>query len=108
MASLSDFGIASIDTALTRRFKLRHQLQTGEVVLDEVGAFHHQCAYNEEVMFEAEGAGDLPSDFALAGGGPTIAGVTGGVTLVDSTGRRQRTGQANEWSAGGEHAAGAS
>lgn len=102
--ALDDYGITSIDTALTRSFKVRRQLSEGEVVVDEVGAFEHACAYNEEVMFEATGFGDLPADFALAGTGPTISGLSGGVSLVKNTGLRQRTGQPNEWTADGEHA----
>lgn len=107
MATIDSFGIVSIDTALTRQFKLRYQLTKGDVVLDEDGEFAHACAYNEEVFFEAEGSGDLPADFGLAGGGPTIVGISGGVSLVDTTDERQRSGQPNEWSASGEHAASA-
>ena len=104
MADLDDFGIVSISTALTRQFKLTQSLSQGDVVLTEVGLFHHACAYNEEVMFEAEGYGDLPNDFGLAGAGPTVAGLSGGVSLIDSAGKSQRTGNPNEWTAGGEHA----
>lgn len=104
MADLDDFGVSSIDTALTRQFKLTHSLTKGDVVLTEVGLFHHACAYNEEVMFEGEGFGDLPADFGLAGAGPTITGLSGGVSLVDSIGRAMRTGNPNEWSGSGEHA----
>lgn len=102
MADLDDFGIASISTALTSQFTLRNTLQESEVILDEDGLFHHACAYGEEWMFEAEGAGDIPADFALAGSGMTIVGVTGGVTVVDSSGERQQTGQANRWTGSGE------
>lgn len=104
MAALDDFGIVSIDTALTRQFKLTRSLSLGDVVLTEAGLFNHACAYNEEVMFEAEGSGDLPSDFGLAGAGPTVSGLSGGVSLVDSTGESQTTGNPNEWTASGEHA----
>lgn len=104
MATIDSFSIVSIATALTTQFKLRHQLTEGDVVLDEDGVFAHACAYNEEVFFEAEGAGDLPADFGLASGGPTIVGVSGGVSLIDSGDERQRSGQPNEWSASGEHA----
>jgi hypothetical protein len=104
MADLDDFGIVSIDTALTSQFKLTRSLSQGDVVLTEAGLFHHACAFNEEVMFEAEGYGDLPSDFGLASAGPTVSGLSGGVSLVDTAGQSQRTGNPNEWSASGEHA----
>jgi hypothetical protein len=104
MPALDTFGIQSISTALTRQFRLRKTVQTGDVVLTSVGAFNHLCAYNEEYMFDGEGSGDLPADFALAGAGPTISGLSGGITVIDSTGERQRTGQPNDWTASGEHA----
>lgn len=105
MAALDDFGIDSIDTALTSEFKVIRSLSESDVVTTEAGLFSHACAYNEEVMFEASGYGSLPTDFALAGVGPTVSGLTGGVSLIDSTSLRQRVGQPDEWSATGEHAA---
>lgn len=104
MADLDTFAIQSIDTALTKTFTLRKTIQVGDVVLDEVGKFEHACGFQEEYMFEADGCGDIPADFALAGVGPTIAGLSGGITVVDGTGERQRVGAPNEWTASGEHA----
>lgn len=104
MADLDTFGIQSISTALVRQFRRRTTLQTGDVVLTSVGAFNHACAYNEEHFFEAEGNGDLPADFAIASAGPTISGLSGGISIVDSASERQRTGQPNDWSASGEYA----
>jgi len=104
MPTIDAFGIQSVTTALVRQIRIRRTLQTGDVVLTTVGAFHHACAYNEETMFEAEGSGDLPNDFALASAGPTITGLTGGISIVDSVSERQRTGNPNDWSASGEHA----
>lgn len=104
MADLDDFGIVSIATAFTRKFGLKNTLQETPVVLTEVGEFSTAWAFNEEYMFDAEGAGDLPADFALAGVGPTITGLTGGVTLIDKAGEGQKVGEANGWSASGEHA----
>lgn len=104
MADLDDFGITSIETAFTRQFRMQNTLQETPVVLTEVGEFAAAWGFNEEWMFEAEGAGDLPADFALAGVGPTIAGLTGGVTLIDKAGESQKVGEANGWKASGEHA----
>lgn len=104
MADLDDFGISSIDTAFTRQFNLKNTLQETPPVLTEVGEFSAAWAFNEEYMFDAEGAGHLPADFALAGAGPTIAGLTGGVTLIDKAGEGQKVGEANGWTASGEHA----
>ena len=73
-------------------------------MLTEDGLFHHGCTYNEEYFFDGEGAGDLPVDFAVASAGPAIAGLAGGVSIVDRAGKRQRVGQSNEWSGSGEHA----
>lgn len=104
MATIDAFGIQSISTALVSQFRLRKTVQTGDVVLTSVGAFHHGCAYNEEFMFDGEGSGDLPSDFALASAGPTISGLTGGITVIASANESQSTGSPNSWTAGGEHA----
>ncbi len=104
MADLDDFGIVSIDTAFTRQFSLRNSVQATPVVLDETGEFAHGFTFKEEWMFDAEGAGDLPADFALAGVGPTIAGLTGGVTLIDKAGESQKVGEAAGWKGSGEHA----
>lgn len=104
MADLDDFGIVSIDTAFTSQFKLQNTLQETPPVLSEAGEFTNAWAFKEEYMFDAQGAGDLPADFALAGAGPTIAGLTGGVTLIDKAGESQKVGEANGWTATGEHA----
>lgn len=104
MADLDDFGIVSIETALTSKFTLKNKLQGTPAVLTEGGEFAHKFAWGEEYMFDAEGAGDLPADFALAGAGPTIAGLTGGVTLIDQAGEGQKLGDANGWTGSGEHA----
>lgn len=104
MAGLSDFGITSIDTSFTRQFKLTKTIQETDAVLDYDGTFATAYGYNEEIVFEAEGAGDAPADFALGGAGPTIAGLTGGVTVIDRVGESQSVGSANGWSASGEHA----
>lgn len=104
MADLDSFGIVSIDTALTRKFSVKNSLQETPVVLTSEGAFSHAFGFGEEWMFDAEGAGDLPADFALAGVGPTVAGLTGGVSLIDKAGESQSVGNANGWTASGEHA----
>lgn len=104
MPEIDDFGVVSINTALTRRFKLRAQVAVPAPVLTSVGAFSQNATYGKDFEFDADGAGDLPADFALAGDGPTIAGITGGVTVVFKTAEKQALGQHNDWSAGGEHA----
>jgi hypothetical protein len=104
MADLDDFGIASISTALVSKFTTKNTLQETEPVLTSVGAFSTGFAYGEEWMFDSEGAGDLPADFALAGVGPTVSGLTGGVQLIDKAGESQSVGSANGWTASGEHA----
>lgn len=109
MAQLSDFGIVSIGTALTRRFKLRTMVEVPEPVLNEAGEFRQNATYGAgDYTFDAEGAGDLPGDFAIGGGGPAIDGLTGGVSLVLRVGEKQSLGRHNEWTASGEHAANAS
>lgn len=104
MADLDSFGIVSISTALTKKFTVKNSLQETPVVLTSAGAFSTAFAFGEEFMFDAEGAGDIPADFALAGAGPTIAGLTGGVSLIDKAGESQSVGNANGWTASGEHA----
>jgi hypothetical protein len=104
MPELDDFGIVSIDTALTRRFKLRAMVEVPEPVLDEVGEFHQNAAYGKDFVFEAEGSGDLPADFAIGGNGTDIDGLSGGVTVVLRGGEKQTLGRHNDWSASGEHA----
>ena len=104
MADLDDFGIASISTALTKKLTVKNSLQETDAVLTSVGAFSTAFAYGEEWMFDGEGAGDIPADFALAGVGPTISGLTGGVQIIDKAGESQSVGSANGWSASGEHA----
>lgn len=108
MPSLTDFGIVSIATALTKRFKLRVMTEVPEPVLDEGGEFNTNSTYGVDYEFEADGSGDLPADFALADTGPTIAGITGGVTVVLRAGESQALGRHNEWNGSGEHAPSAS
>lgn len=104
MADLDDFGIVSITTAFTSEFKLANSVQTTPAVLTEAGLFSSRWAFGEEYMFEAKGAGDLPADFALAGVGPAIAGLTGGVTVIEKAGEGQKVGESNGWTGSGEHA----
>lgn len=105
MASLSDFGIASISTALTKRFKLRKMVEVPEPVLDEAGLFEQNATYGVEFGIEAEGSGDLPADFAVATDGPTtIAGISGGTTVINQVGESQAIGRHNEWTASGQNA----
>lgn len=104
MPSLSDFGIVSIATALTRRFKLRKEVTMAEPALTSAGLFSKAGTYGGDYVFEAEGNGDLPADFAVAGAGANITGLSGGTTLVLSAGEKQGVGRHNEWSASGEHA----
>lgn len=106
--ALSDFGVVSISTALTRDFKLRKQVEVPEPVLTSVGAFHRNETYGVDYTFEANGAGDLPADFALADDGPAISGLSGGVSVVLRVGEGQALGRHNGWTASGEHAPGAS
>lgn len=102
--ALSDFGIVSISTALTRNFKKRKTVEVPDPVLNEDGEFHQNATYGADFAFEADGSGDLPADFALAGDGPTIAGLSGGATVVLRIGESQAIGRHNDWSASGEHA----
>lgn len=104
MPDLDDFGITSIETAFTEEFKLADSVQTTPAVLTEVGQFSKRWAFGEEYLFEAKGAGDLPADFALGEGGPAIAGLTGGVIIIDKAGEGQKVGEANGWTGSGEHA----
>lgn len=104
MSDLDDFGVSSITTAFVEKFTMKNELQETDVVRTSVGLFSTSFAYGEEWMFDSEGAGDIPADFALAGVGPAIAGLTGGVTLIDKAGASQSVGSANGWTAGGEHA----
>lgn len=106
MPSLSDFGIVSVDTALVKNFKLRKSVEMPEPVLTSAGLFNKAGTYGGDFVFEADGSGDLPADFDLAGGGPSgnISGLSGGTTVVLNVGERQGIGRHNEWSANGEHA----
>lgn len=102
MAALSDFGIVSINTALTKKLTIRHQLEEADVVMTEAGEFHHACTHDCHYTFDAEGSGDFPVDFDIATAGPTIAGLSGGVQIVDKIQMSQKAGSPNEWSASGE------
>ena len=57
MPSLSDFGIVSIATALTRRFKLRKEVTMAEPALTSAGVFSKAGTYGGDYVFEAEGNG---------------------------------------------------
>ncbi|MFK5920913.1 MAG: hypothetical protein QM496_01935 [Verrucomicrobiota bacterium] len=107
MPAITSFGIVSIGTALTEEFRLKKSVDVSTPTLTSVGGFHAATAYGEIYEFSASGKGDVPADFALGGGGPTIAGLTGGVTLIESTDEDQSNTGRNGWSASGTHAAGA-
>lgn len=104
MADLTDFGIVSIDTALTKQFRRKRSAQVSGPVLTSGGGFHAARAYGIEDEIQASGDGDLPADFALGGAGPTIAGLTGGVTLVEQVDERQNNEGYNEWESRASHA----
>jgi hypothetical protein len=108
MPALSDFGIVSIATALTKNFKLRKTVEIADPVLSIEGEFVQNATYGPDYTFEADGSGDLPADFALADTGPTITGLSGGISLVLAASESQAVGRHNEWRASGEHAPAAS
>lgn len=104
--ALTDFGITAIDTALVERFRLKKMVQVGTPVQTSGGEFSSNNTYGEEWEFSAEGKGPLPADFAIGGTGPTngIDGLTGGITLVESTEESQQVGEEESWEASGSHA----
>ncbi len=104
--ALADYGIVSIDTATTAKFSLRKKVEAGTPHLNLVGEFVGNVAKKLLWMISAEGTGDLPADFAVAGNGPeTITGISGGVTLIESSEETQTNdGEPNKWSASGVNA----
>ncbi len=108
--ALSDYGIVSISTASTASLSLRKKVEAGTPHLDLVGKFVGNIAKKLLWEIRAEGTGDLPADFALAGSGPAeIAGISGGVTVIESVEETQTNdGEPNKWTASGVNAPNAS
>lgn len=105
--ALSDYGIVSIDTPFTMKFSKRKKVEPGTPVLTHLGAFSTNVAKKLHWLFNAEGSGDPPADFALAGAGPTVDGITGGKTIVETVEESQTNdGEPNKWSASAVHAPG--
>jgi len=103
----TDFAIAAMATAKTTNFRLKHMVEIGTVVLDELGAFSTNETFGEMWEFSAEGAGALPADGTIGGVGPTIGYITGGISLVDSTDENQSVGEEQTWEFSGVNAPGA-
>ncbi|HRQ87680.1 MAG TPA: hypothetical protein PLA50_02715 [Bacteroidia bacterium] len=98
--ALEDYGIVSISTALVTKFTKRKKVEPGTPVLTSIGAFVQNIA--KKLMWEisAEGVGDLPADFTVAGDGPSVSGISGGVTIVEEAEESQTSdGEPSKWSA---------
>lgn len=103
--ALADYGIVSTDVASTAKFSKRKKVEAGTPHLNLVGQFVGNVAKKLLWMISAEGTGDLPADFAVAATGQTIVGITGGVTLIESTEETQTNdGEPNKWTANGVNA----
>lgn len=101
---LGDFAITSISTARTTQVRLKHMVEVGEVTLDEDGEAVENVTYGELWEFSIDGTGDLPADGAIGGAGPSIAYVTGGISLVESTDENEEVGRSSTWSFSGVNA----
>ena len=98
--SLEDYGITSVSTALVSKLTRRKKVEPGTPVLTSEGAFHTNVAKNPIFEIEAEGFGDLPGDFALGSGGPTVVGISGGITIIEEAEESQAAlGDPNKWTA---------
>ncbi len=103
--SLEVFGIGAIETAEVEEFRLAKELGVvGSPVLDSDGTFLRNNAAGVQWPFTVRGKGDLPADFVEGSAGPTIDGLTGGVTLVEEAEENQNMGEESSWSASGLHA----
>lgn len=103
--AISDYGIVSIETALTTKFSKRKKVEPGTPVLSNGGTFVTNVAKGLSWDISAEGAGDLPADFTVGGAGPTIDGLSGGSTIIEEADETQTNdGEPNRWTAKGVHA----
>lgn len=106
--ALSDYGIVSISTPSTAKYSKRKKVEPGTPHLNLVGQFVGNVAKKLHWLINAEGTGDHPADFALAGAGPTDAALTG-KTIIESVEKSQTNdGEPNKWTASGVHAPNAS
>lgn len=103
--ALADYGIVSTTVASTAKLSKRKKVEAGTPHLSLVGAFVGNVAKKLLWMISAEGTGDLPADFAVAEVGPAITGITGGITLMESSEETQTNdGEPNKWTASGVNA----
>lgn len=103
--ALADYGIVSISVATTAKFSKRKKVEAGTPHLNLDGTFGGNVAKKLLWMLSAEGTGDLPADFAIGGTPPTVAGITGGITLIEQSEETQTNdGEPNKWSASGVNA----
>jgi len=77
-------------------------------VTESNGAFHAAEAYDPTHNFSAKGMGDIPVAYALAGAGPAIAGITGGVSIITDLEEGNKNDGHNNWGMSGSHFPGAS
>lgn len=107
--ALADYGITSIATATTSKLTKRKKVEPGTPRRHLNGTFAGNVTKKLHWLINAEGTGPLPADFALAGGGPEVVGISGGVTIVEQVEETQTNdGEPSKWTASAVNAPGAS
>jgi hypothetical protein len=103
--ALADYGIVSTTVASTSKLSKRKKVEAGTPHLSLEGEFVGNVAKKLLWNISAEGTGDLPADFAAGAVGPAITGITGGVTLIETSEETQTNdGEPNKWTASGVNA----
>lgn len=101
--NLNAIGIQSVDLTLAESVEITHKVET-KPLLDKDGKFADGKAFDPTIEFSLKGRGDLPAGIAAgSGGGVTIAGVNGGVTIITSVKEGQKNDDWNTWECSGQN-----
>lgn len=108
-ATLADFGIQAVSTALVEQVRKRKSVTVVGPVLTSAGGFHAAEKIDPMWEFTISGKGDFPTGIAIGeDASPTITDISGGITLIEDTRYSEFDQDYNSWEFSGSNAPGAS
>lgn len=96
-------GLQSVDETLAQSFDIEKSVESA-IVQDQLGAFNTGKTFDPVFDFTLSGSGDIPAALVIASNGSlTIAGVTGGVTILTRVRETNKNVDWNSWETSGKN-----
>lgn len=101
-------GLQSVDETLAQSFDIEKSVESA-IVQDQLGAFNTGKTFDPTFDFTLAGSGDIPAALVIASDGDlTIAGISGGITILTRVKEGNKNVDFNNWEVSGKNFPGAS